>query len=219
MLKKFWKSITPSQWISASKVWAGVTDVIWIVQLLRLVPWTIWELATQFIETTPAWVADEKLWDSTVWRGIEWWSWNNKSDDERIDYLKSNLDELYWMEFPRDDIEYSYYKWKGNTDWNLHIEMDMDKSYFAWWQNNEALPVFVSNEEKDREYENERLNETVYKVLYMNAKSDDLRIKLIMDRYLVSEDKAREMLNYMTAWWEYNNPDKFTGLKPWTRPA
>lgn len=219
LIKKLWKSITPSQWISAGKIWAWVTDVIWIVQLLRLVPWTIWELATQFIETTPAWVADEMLWDKTVGAGIAWWSWNRKSDDERIDYLKENLDALYWIEFPRDDIEYSYYKWKGNTDWNLHIEMDSDKWYFAWWQNNEALPVFVSNEEKDREYENERLNETVYKVLYMNAKSDDLRIKLIMDRYLVSEDKAKEMLNNMTAWWEYNNPDKFTGLKPWTRPA
>lgn len=217
-LKKIWKAITPSQWISGGKVWAWVTDVIWVVQLLRLVPWTIWDLATQFIEWTPAWVADEMLWDNTVWAGIQWWSWNRKSDDERIDFLKENLDSLYWIEFPRDDIEYSYYKWKGNTDWNLHIEMDMDKWYFAWWQNNEALPVFVSNEEKDREYENERLNETVYKILYMNADSDDTRVKLIMDRYLVDEDTARNMLNNMTAWWDYNKP-KFKWLERWTRPA
>jgi hypothetical protein len=33
-----------------------------------------------------------------------------------------------------------------------------------------------------------------------------MRIKLIMDRYLVSEDEAKRMLENMTAWGEYNKP-------------
>jgi hypothetical protein len=62
------------------------------------------------------------------------------------------------------------------------------------------VPDFVLNEEEETEKENSRLNETVYKTLYSDPNTtDEMRIKLIMDRYLVSEDEAKRMLENMTA--------------------
>jgi hypothetical protein len=39
-------------------------------------------------------------------------SWNSASDDERVDILKQSLDYIFDEDFPREDVEYTYMKWK-----------------------------------------------------------------------------------------------------------
>lgn len=202
LLKKIWNAIYRNKWKAGGIKW-WVFDVVGMMQLLSLLPWTIWDTAEDFINSTPAWVADTELSESTFWKRIEKLWWNYSSDDERIDFLKENLDSLYWEDIPREDVEYTYKKWKWKNDWNLRFSSDLS---LVWWEKDSALPIVISSELGDIDYEKNRMKETEYKLLWDKAKTEKQKIDLIMRRYLVDEEKAKSMLKYMTDGWDYNQP-------------
>ena len=219
VLQKIGKGMKPSTWISkinklVSHPNPWVVDVVWILQLGTLLPWPSWDAFREAVETMPAAVAEEKLFEP-ISVALSRSSFNKMTDDERIDGLKQFYDYMYWEDIPREDVSYTYYKWKWNSKWDLHEDFNWGNGTFkqVWWERNEPLPMIISNEDDDIAYENSRMRETEYKILYENAKTDWEKVNLIMKRYLVDEDKAKEMLKYVDAWWTYNNEERNPGLE------
>lgn len=92
----------------ATKWWmARVEDPVGLVQLLRLVPWSIWEAADAAAES-PAVAMDDLLFEIQDFKD----TWNNMSDEERIQNIKDQFEQTYGSELNDESAIETYKKWK-----------------------------------------------------------------------------------------------------------
>ena len=131
LLNKTWKGVAKVTWVEkaantvgdawnylvkngkkllkASKwKWLRVEDPVGVVELLRLAPWTIWEVATEIWETNPAIVADDLLFEIQDFKD----SWNKMSDEERIQNIKDQYEQATGNELNDESAKASYEQWK-----------------------------------------------------------------------------------------------------------
>ena len=96
------------QFLKATKgKWLAVEDPVGIVQLLRLVPWTIWEVADQAAES-PAVAVDDLLFEVQDFKD----TWNSMSDEERIQNIKDQFKQAYGSELNDESAIKTYEKRK-----------------------------------------------------------------------------------------------------------
>jgi len=98
--KKFFKA---TKW-----GWLRVEDPNGIIQLLKLAPWTIWEIANNIWEVSPSVVADDLLFEIQDFKD----TWNKMSDEERIQNIKDQWKETYGSELNDESAVLTYEKWK-----------------------------------------------------------------------------------------------------------
>lgn len=101
-ISKNWKNL-----FKATKWGLQVEDPVGIVELLQLVPWTIWDLA-DIAANSPAVAADTILYE------VQWFkdAWNGMSDDERIEQIKSEYQQATWNELDDASAKATYENWK-----------------------------------------------------------------------------------------------------------
>lgn len=94
--------------LKATKWWmARVEDPVGLVQLLRLVPWSIWEAADAAAEN-PAVAMDDLLFEIQDFKD----TWNSMSDEERIQNIKDQFEQTYGSELNDESAIETYKKWK-----------------------------------------------------------------------------------------------------------
>lgn len=131
LLNKWWKGVKKATWIekavdslwdawnyvvkngkkfikSTKWGWLRVEDPVGMIQLLKLVPWTIWEIANNVWETSPAVVADDLLFEIQDFKD----TWNNMSDEERIQNIKDQFKQTYGSELNDESAIKTYEKRK-----------------------------------------------------------------------------------------------------------
>ena len=97
------------KFLTATKWWGlRVEDPVWLVQLLKLAPWTIWEVANSIWEVSPAVVADDLLFSVQSFKD----KWNSMSDEERIQNIKDTYIEATGEELDDESAEATYEAWK-----------------------------------------------------------------------------------------------------------
>ena len=97
------------KFLKASKWWGlRVEDPVGMVQLLKLAPWTIWEIANEIWETSPAVVVDDLLFEVQSFKD----EWNDMTDEERIQNIKDQFRNAYGSELNDESAEKTYEKWK-----------------------------------------------------------------------------------------------------------
>lgn len=97
------------KFLKASKWWGlRVEDPVGMVQLLKLAPWTIWEIANEIWETSPAVVVDDLLFEVQSFKD----EWNDMTDEERIQNIKDQFKQTYGSELNDESAEKTYEKWK-----------------------------------------------------------------------------------------------------------
>lgn len=97
------------KFLKASKWWGlRVEDPVGMVQLLKLAPWTIWEIANEIWETSPAVVVDDLLFEVQSFKD----EWNDMTDEERIQNIKDQFRQAYGSELNDESAEKTYEKWK-----------------------------------------------------------------------------------------------------------
>ena len=130
LLSKWWKWVAKSTWVEkavntvwdvwnyvvkngkqfmkATK-WGGlrVEDPVGMIQLLRLVPWSIGEAADVAAES-PAVAVDDLLFEVQDFKD----TWNNMSDEERIQNIKDQFKQTYGSELNDESAIETYEKWK-----------------------------------------------------------------------------------------------------------
>lgn len=99
-LAKNWKKL-----FKASK-WGTlrVEDPTWVIQLLRLAPWSIWEIANQIGETDPAVVVDDLLFEIQDFKD----NWNRMSDEERVQNIKEQYEQATGNELDDKSAQATY---------------------------------------------------------------------------------------------------------------
>ena len=102
VLKNWKKFLKASKW-----GWLRVEDPVGMVQLLRLVPWTIWEAADAAAES-PAVAVDDLLFEVQDFKD----TWNNMSDEERIQNIKDQFKQAYGSELNDESAIKTYEKRK-----------------------------------------------------------------------------------------------------------
>ena len=131
LLNKWWKGVKKATWIEkvADSIWDAwnyvvkngkkffkatkwgwlrVEDPVGMVQLLKLAPWTIWEIANNVWETSPAVIADDLLFEVQDFKD----TWNNMSDEERIQNIKDQWRQTYGTELNDESANATYEEWK-----------------------------------------------------------------------------------------------------------
>ena len=130
LLNKWWKWVAKSTWVEkavntvwdvwnyvvkngkqfmkATK-WGGlrVEDPVGMIQLLRLVPWSIGEAADAAAES-PAVAVDDLLFEVQDFKD----TWNNMSDEERIQNIKDQFKQTYGSELNDESAIATYEKRK-----------------------------------------------------------------------------------------------------------
>ncbi len=130
LLNKWWKWVAKATWVEkavntvwdvwnyvvkngkqfmkATK-WGGlrVEDPVGMIQLLRLVPWSIGEAADAAAES-PAVAVDDLLFEVQDFKD----TWNNMSDEERIQNIKDQFKQTYGSELNDESAIETYEKWK-----------------------------------------------------------------------------------------------------------
>lgn len=130
LLNKWWKWVAKATWvekavntvwdvwnyvvkngkkfIKATK-WGGlrVEDPVWMIQLLRLVPWSIGEAADAAAES-PAVAVDDLLFEVQDFKD----TWNSMSDEERIQNIKDQFKQTYGSELNDESAIETYERWK-----------------------------------------------------------------------------------------------------------
>lgn len=130
-LNKWWRAVKKATWIDkvvdsvwdawnyvvkngkkflkASKGWGlRVEDPVGMVQLLKLAPWTIWEIANEIWETSPAVVVDDLLFEVQSFKD----EWNDMTDEERIQNIKDQFKQAYGSELNDESAIATYEKRK-----------------------------------------------------------------------------------------------------------
>ena len=131
LLNKWWKGVKKATWIEkvADSIWDAwnyvvkngkkffkatkwgwlrVEDPVGMIQLLRLAPWTIWEIANNVWEVSPAVVADDLLFEVQDFKD----TWNSMSDEERIQNIKDQFKQAYGSELNDESAIATYEKRK-----------------------------------------------------------------------------------------------------------
>lgn len=131
LLNKWWKGVAKATWVEkavngvgdvwnyvvkngkqflkATKwKWLKVEDPVGMVQLLKLAPWTIWEIANEFWDANPAVVADDLLFEVQNFKD----TWNSMTDEERIQNIKDQYKQAYWREMDDKSANSTYEKRK-----------------------------------------------------------------------------------------------------------
>jgi len=98
--KKFFKA---TKW-----GWLRVEDPVGMIQLLKLAPWTIGEIANNVWEISPAVVADDLLFEVQDFKD----TWNKMSDEERIQNIKDQFKQNYGSELNDESAIATYEKRK-----------------------------------------------------------------------------------------------------------
>ena len=130
LLNKWWKWVAKATWVEkavntvwdvwnyvvkngkkfmkATK-WGGlrVEDPVGMIQLLRLVPWSIGEAADAAAES-PAVAVDDLLFEVQDFKD----TWNSMSDEERIQNIKDQFKQTYGSELNDESAIETYEKWK-----------------------------------------------------------------------------------------------------------
>ena len=130
LLNKWWKGVAKATWVEkavngvgdvwnyvvkngkkflkATKWgWLRVEDPVGMVQLLRLVPWSIWEAADAAAES-PAVAVDDLLFEVQDFKD----TWNSMSDEERIQNIKDQFKQAYGSELNDESAIRTYEKRK-----------------------------------------------------------------------------------------------------------
>jgi len=130
LLNKWWKWVAKATWVEkavntvwdvwnyivkngkqfmkATK-WGGlrVEDPVGMIQLLRLVPWSIGEAADAAAES-PAVAVDDLLFEVQDFKD----TWNSMSDEERIQNIKDQFKQAYGSELNDESAIETYERWK-----------------------------------------------------------------------------------------------------------
>ena len=130
LLNKWWKWVAKATWVEkavntvwdvwnyvvkngkqfmkATK-WGGlrVEDPVGMIQLLRLVPWSIGEAADAAAES-PAVAVDDLLFEVQDFKD----TWNSMSDEERIQNIKDQFKQTYGSELNDESAIETYEIWK-----------------------------------------------------------------------------------------------------------
>lgn len=130
LLNKWWKWVAKATWVEkavntvwdvwnytvkngkqfmkATK-WGGlrVEDPVGMIQLLRLVPWSIGEAADAAAES-PAVAVDDLLFEIQDFKD----TWNSMSDEERIQNIKDQFKQAYGSELNDESAIETYERWK-----------------------------------------------------------------------------------------------------------
>lgn len=130
LLNKWWKWVAKATWVEkavntvwdvwnyivkngkqfmkATK-WGGlrVEDPVGMIQLLRLVPWSIGEAADAAAES-PAVAVDDLLFEVQDFKD----TWNSMSDEERIQNIKDQFKQTYGSELNDESAIETYERWK-----------------------------------------------------------------------------------------------------------
>ena len=103
----------------ASKWWLKVSDPTGAVQLLRLAPWSIGEIANSVSEAAPSVIVDDLLFEIQDFKD----NWNKMSDEERVQNIKDQYLQATWNELNDKSAEATYNNWKKKHP---------DGKYWVW---------------------------------------------------------------------------------------
>ena len=108
-VNKAWNYIAENgkKFLKSTKWGLKVEDPVGIVELLQLVPWTIWDLADMAAEN-PAVTVDNLLFEVQSYKD----AWNKMSDEERIQQIQAEYKDATWEDLDDNSAKASYERWK-----------------------------------------------------------------------------------------------------------
>lgn len=128
--KKFLK------WAAKWATMLKVADPNGLMDMLREAPWTIWEAAKSFWDTSPAIVVNDLLTSISDAKD----EWNDMSDEEKITTIKEQAKAL-WYNMSDEDAQKSYNEWKKNhKDWKFWMFDSMGD-----------IPIYIDGKEVNQE--------------------------------------------------------------------